>query len=180
MVPAIDQSECEIPLCYSLNKRAEILEKLHSAHQGITKCRERARQSVWWPNISKDLVKDCPECIKHQSQHVEPLLPIQLPSLPWQRVAADIYHWKGDNHLLIVDYYSRFIEIAHLDCMTTEEVIVRIKAIFARHGIPEELISDNGPQFSSHLSLKFSQEYGFDHITIVRCFPKAMEQLNEL
>ena len=94
--------------------RTEILNKIHGAHQGITKCRERARQSVWWPNISKDLeklVKNCPQCIKHQPQQVEPLIPTQLPSLPWQRVAADIFHWKGDNYLLIVDYYSRFIEI---------------------------------------------------------------------
>ena len=91
------------------------------------------------------------------------LLPTQLPSLPWQRVAADIFHWKWD--LLIVDYYSRFIEIAHLDRMTAEEVIAQIKSIFARHDIPEEFISDNEPQFSSHLFLKFSQENGFDHIT---------------
>ena len=156
--------------------RTEILNKIHGAHQGITKCRERARQSVWWPKISKDLeklVKNCPQCIKHQSQQVEPLIPTQLPSLPWQRVAADIFHWKGDNYLLIVDYYSRFIEIAHLDHMTAEEVISRTKSIFARHGIPEELISDNGPQFSSHSFLKFSQEYGFDHITSSPLFPQS-------
>ena len=156
--------------------RTEILNKIHGAHQGITKCRERARQSVWWPNISKDLeklVKNCPQCIKHQSQQVEPLIPTQLPSLPWQRVAADIFHWKGDNYMLIVDYYSRFIEIAHLDHMTAEEVISRTKSIFARHGIPEELISDNGPQFSSHSFLKFSQEYGFDHITSSPLFPQS-------
>jgi len=156
--------------------RTEILNKIHGAHQGITKCRERARQSVWWPNISKDLeklVKNCPQCIKHQSQQVEPLIPTQLPSLPWQRVGADIFHWKGDNYLLIVDYYSRFIEIAHLDRMTAEEVISRTKSIFARHGIPEEFISDNGPQFSSHSFLKFSQEYGFDHITSSPLFPQS-------
>ncbi|KAL5488977.1 hypothetical protein EMCRGX_G018012 [Ephydatia muelleri] len=156
--------------------RTEILNKIHGAHQGITKCREQARQSVWWPNISKDLeklVKNCPQCIKHQPQQVEPLIPTQLPSLPWQRVAADIFHWKGDNYLLIVDYYSRFIEIAHLDHMTAEEVISRTKSIFARHGIPEELVSDNGPQFSSHSFLKFSQEYEFDHITSSPLFPQS-------
>ncbi|KAL5475949.1 hypothetical protein EMCRGX_G025829 [Ephydatia muelleri] len=68
---------------------------------------------------------------------------------------------------------NSFIEIAHLDHTTTEEVIVRIKAIFARHGIPEELISDNRPQFSSHLFLKFSQEYGFDHITSSPLFSQS-------
>ena len=60
-----------------------------------------------------------------------------------------------------------------MDHTTKEEVIVRIKAIFARHGIPEELISDNGPQFSSHLFLKFSQEYGFDHITSSPLFSQS-------
>eukprot|EP00731_Ephydatia_muelleri_P030059 Em0021g582a len=86
---------------------------------------------------------------------------------------------KADSVCRQVAMYSyrgwpeKFIEIAHLDHTTTEEVIVRIKAIFARHGIPEELISDNRPQFSSHLFLKFSQEYGFDHITSSPLFSQS-------
>ena len=52
-------------------------------------------------------------------------------------------------YLLIIDYYSQYIEIAHLKGATAEEVITHTKSIFARHGIPELVLLDNGPQFSS-------------------------------
>ena len=148
--------------------RKDILNKIHAGHQGITKCRERARQSVWWPGISKELeelVKRCHICCKTQSQRAEPLITTPLPDLSWQKVASDIFEWKKSNYLLIVDYYSRFIEVVRLRCMTADEVILHTNSVFARHGIPEEVISDNGPQFSSKLFQLFSHEYGFHHIT---------------
>ena len=57
--------------------RQDILEKLHTGHQGIVKCRERARQSVWWPGLSTQLmqlVKNCRECCREQKQPAEPLI----------------------------------------------------------------------------------------------------------
>ena len=77
--------------------RETMLEKLHSSHQGITKCRERARESVWWPGLSKQLedrVHKCPECVKAQTQRAQPLKPTPLPHLPWQVVASDLFEWK--------------------------------------------------------------------------------------
>ena len=74
--------------------RARILEQLHAGHQGITKCRQRAKISVWWPGISTqiaDYVRSCTTCVQTQRQHAEPLLPSDLPSLPWQRLAADFF-----------------------------------------------------------------------------------------
>ena len=90
--------------------RSEMLEKLHRGHQGVTKCREWARQSIWWPGLSKqleELVKNCKECCRHQSQRAEPLVPSVLPSLPWQKVAVDLFEWRKHMYLLLIDYYSR-------------------------------------------------------------------------
>ena len=145
----------------------EMLNRLHTGHQGIRKCRERARQSVWWPGLSKqleELVHNCPKCCKLRFQHAEPLVPTTFPSLPWQKVGTDLFVWKGANYLLIVDYFSRFIEIAKLSRdATSSEVIRHTKSIFARHGIPQEVISDNGPQFSAFEYARFSETYGFQH-----------------
>ena len=94
----------------------EILEKLHEGHQGITKTRERARQSVWWPGLSsqiEEMVKNCPTCCKSQSQHVQPLLPSTLPSLPWQRAAMDILEWKKASY---VPPGSRLLLQIYRDC----------------------------------------------------------------
>ena len=76
-------------------------------------------------------------------------------------------------HLLIVDYYSRYIETALLREITAEGVIQQLKSIFARHGIPEKMISDNGPQFSSRAFSKFAKTYGFMQITSSLNFPQA-------
>ena len=74
--------------------RLEILDKLHTGHQGITKCQERARISVWWPGLSKqleELVKVCPECVKAQKQRAQPLIPSTFSDLPWQKIATDLF-----------------------------------------------------------------------------------------
>ena len=155
----------------------EILERIHtSGHQGITKCRERARQSVWWPGLStqlEELVKTCKTCCIHQQQRAEPLIPSELPELPWLKVGTDLFEWKNCNYLLIVDYYSRFIEVALLSKTTAQEVIRHTKSIFARHGIPELVISDNGPQYSSDAYEQFSKEYQFQHETSSPYFPQS-------
>ena len=76
-------------------------------------------------------------------------------------------------YLLIVDYYSRYMEIARLNRQTAEEVINHTKSIFARHGIPEIVISDNGPQFGSEAYRQFAQDFQFEHITSSPYFPQS-------
>ena len=94
--------------------RQSILDKVHTGHQGISKCRERARQSIWWPGLSKqleELVKSCPDCYRVQKERAQPLVPSVFPELPWQKVATDLFEWKHKHYLLIVDYYSRYVTV---------------------------------------------------------------------
>ena len=156
--------------------RKTLLHKLHSGHQGITKCRKRARQSVWWPGLSKqleELVLKCPECVKAQWQRPQPLTPTPLPQLPWQKVATNLFEWKQTTYVLVVDYFSRYIEIARLNRTTTSEVVIHLKSIFARHGIPETLISDNGPQYASREFAEFTKDYEFKYSTSRPYFPQG-------
>ena len=76
------------------------------------------------------------------------LIPTSLPSHPWQKVAADIFILKGQEYMVIVDYFSRYPEVQKLKSTTTQGIINVLKAAFARHGISETFRSDNGPQFS--------------------------------
>ena len=79
----------------------------------------------------------------------EKLQPSPLLRLPWQKVGTDLFEWNNAVYLLIVDYYSRWIEVAKLAKATAAEVVRHTSSIFARHGIPELVISDNGPQYTA-------------------------------
>ena len=132
--------------------RLDIIEKLHAGHQGFTKCQRRAKQSVWWPQIRKDIdlrVTKCIVCSKHRPQQPEPLLPTPFLDRPWQKVGTDIFEWEKSSYLIVVDYYSRYIEVARLSSTTSKSVVQHLRSIFSHHRIPEIILSDNGPQFAS-------------------------------
>ena len=148
--------------------RLETLTQIHKGHLGITKCRERARQCVWWPGMSQhiaEMVRNCQTCRRHSNVVKEPLMRSEFPSRPWERVGSDLFHFESQWYLLLVDYHSRFVEIAPLSHLNSVCVIENMKSVFARHGIPEMLISDNGPQYASEEFKKFVQSYAFIHTT---------------
>ena len=71
----------------------EILNNMHEGHQGIIKCRARAR-SVWWSDLSRDIqsfVNRCNVSVKYRINLIEPLLQSTLPHRPWQKVAGDLF-----------------------------------------------------------------------------------------
>lgn len=121
----------------------------------------------------ENLVKNCTECCREQRQRHQPLIPSPLPELPWQKVATDLFEWKQHMYLLIVDYYSRYIEIARLKSTNADEVITHTKGIFARHRIPEVVLSDNGPQFASAAYRQFAENFQFEHITSSPYYPQS-------
>ena len=84
--------------------RKEILERIHNGHMGITKCRELANQSVWWPHVSKDIQDRVATWEKRLSQAREPVLPSSLPDRPFQKAGMDLCEFRGLQYLVIVDY----------------------------------------------------------------------------
>ena len=84
--------------------RSDILHQLHEAHVGIDKTRLHMPESVYWPNIYKDIeimVKCCAVCQESQTEHSQqPLLAHDVPSTPWTKVASNLFQIKEDNYLL--------------------------------------------------------------------------------
>ncbi|XP_062506255.1 uncharacterized protein K02A2.6-like [Corticium candelabrum] len=143
---------------------------------GITKTLDRAKAAVWWPGMSsqlKETVENCTVCSKERSNGAEPLIPTPLPSRPGQYVGTDLFEWKGHSYLLVVDYMSRYPEIVRPSDATSNIVIEHMKSFFSRHGIPEEVRSDNGPQYSSAAVAKFASKYKFSHITSSPLHPQS-------
>ena len=157
--------------------RLEILDRIHEGHQGITKCRERAKQSVWWPGMSKqiqDMIECCRVCNEHKKNSREPLIPTPFPDRPWQTIGLDFFKLKSVDYLIVVDYYSRFIELGAMNKNKTISEVSRVlKSLFARHGIPETLRSDNGPPFDSAEYLALARDWGCNIITSSPTFPRS-------
>ena len=86
-----------------------------------------------------------------------------------------MFYWKGSAYLLITDYYSRYIETAklRLSSESPSEVICHTKSILARHGIPKEIVSDNGPQYSSLEYKNLVREYKILHTTSSPKYPQS-------
>ena len=87
--------------------------------------------------------------------------------------AIDLFHWNGMEYWLIANLYSKFRIIRKLTNISSSTIINRLKGIFDEHGIPERLISDNGPQYSSEEFRVFSARYGFDHVTSSPLYPRS-------
>lgn len=123
--------------------RNDVLAKLHEGHLGIVKCKARARESVWWTGLSQqvnDMVLRCRTCIQERYNPKVPLQPTACPQRPWQKLGSDLFTLEGKTYLLVVDYFSRFVEIALLCHTRSTDVITHLKSMFARHGIPETMM----------------------------------------
>lgn len=159
----------------SLHK--EMLQKIHEGHLGEVKCKRRAREVMYWPRINHDIhqtTASCELCLTYRpKQQAEPLMPHPVPSRPYYKVGADLFDWNGKSYIVVTDYFSNYPEVGALQCTSSKAVISYLKTVFARHGIPCELFTDNGPQFSSCEFASFAKEWGFRHSTSSPTYPRS-------
>ena len=88
----------------------------------------------------------------------------KIPDTPWSKVGQDLFLLGKENYLVTVDFYSDYFELDLLKDTTAETVINATKSHFARHGIAD-MVTDNGPQYSSEQFATFSHEWEFQHTT---------------
>ena len=131
----------------------EMIELIHESHQGIERCKRKARRVLYWPEMTRDIetaVQSCAVYLRYRrSKPKEPMIPHTAPERAWQKL-ADVMTFCKKDYVLTVDYYSKCVELYHLQDKTAQSIIVGLKSFFARHGISGELVSDNMP-FGSRL-----------------------------
>ena len=128
------------------SKRLEALKVLHLGHYAVDKMQLRALETVYWPGINEDILKQyqsCKTCIKHSKPQTCP-----TPELPWHTVATDLFEIKNSKYLLLVDYYSRFPVLHKLGSTTSKVLVQEMKAVFTKLGVPNVIISDGGLQYT--------------------------------
>ena len=143
----------------------------------MEKCRKRAREVMYWPGINNeitDMVTNCGTCAKYRSaQQAEPLKQHAMVNRPWEKICADLFVLDGKNYLVMTDYFSNYPEVSALPSTNAASVINVMKSVFARHGIPNEVFSDNGPQFASAEFERFAKNWDFVHTTSSPMFPQS-------
>jgi transposase InsO family protein len=160
------------------NAQEHILQQLHTAHLGQEKTKLLAREIVYWIDINRDidrLIQGCKICQHYQpSQAAEPLLPHDIPTKPWSVVATDIFQFDGSNWLIIADMYSKYPIVRKLPQHAPSSTIARLmKQLFGEFGIPEKIVSDNGPHFVSESFRSFTQAWEKHHVTTSPRRPQA-------
>ena len=147
----------------------ELLRRIHNSHLGVNGCLDRARECLYWPAMTGDIKNHVSTCEAsgeyERSQSKETLKSDETPSWLWQYVAVDLFELEGKSYLVTSDYFNNFFELDNLGSTSSVHVIRKLKAHFARHTIPEQLVTDNGPQSTSSDFLKFSKEWDFEHRT---------------
>ena len=167
--------------------RGHILQELHRDHPGSSRMKSLARSFVWWPGMDKgleNLAKACSSCQRNKHAPVPaPLHPCTWPTKPWQRIHMDFAGpLMGTSFLVIVDAHSKWPEVFEMSSTSTSKTITVLRQLFAKYGLPEQVVSDNGPQFTSDEFRHFVKDNGIKHI---RCAPYhpasngAVERFNQ-
>lgn len=134
------------------------------------------QESVWWPGKGRQLeglVNQCSVCRKYRRNHAEPLTAPELPDYPLQKVASDRLFCRRKTYLIVIDYYSRYIEVSLLASNKSQSIIASLKTVFSVFGIPETFLSDNGPNYVSKDFVNFTKDYGFTHVTSSPLYAQA-------
>lgn len=149
--------------------RSRVLSELHTGHPGVVKMKAVARSYVWWPGIDaqiEQVSKTCQPCqLTQKAPGPAPLHPWTWPGSPWQRIHVDFAGpFQGQMFLVVVDAHSKWPEVHLMSSTTTTKTIQVLRGLFSRYGLPEVLVSDNGPQFTSHEFESFMKGNGVKHI----------------
>ncbi|XP_059209654.1 uncharacterized protein K02A2.6 [Centropristis striata] len=159
--------------------RRQTLMLAHEGHQGIVKTKQRLRTKVWWPGIDKEaeeIVRSCHACqINSPTSQEVPTTRTELPARPWQMLAVDLCGpFPSGHHLLVLtDYYSRWVSVDILQNPTSMNIINRMRHLFATHGLPECIVTDNGTPFVSKEFKTYLQEHGITHRRVTPYWPQA-------
>ena len=153
-----------------------VLQNIHEGHFGFEKMQLRAREAVFWPGITSDLLQTAQSCEVCQtfsrSQQRETLLPHEVPQGPWEKLGIDFFEFRSSTYLLIADYYSKFPVIRKVRS-TDANATTDLKQVFSEYGVPQTVMTDNGPPFSSKEFAAFANQYRFGHITSSPRYPQS-------
>lgn len=157
--------------------RSRVLQWGHSSllscHPGVSRTLSLITQRFWWPSLredTRDFVSACPVCARNKVSRSPPmglLRPLPVPHRPWSHVSMDFVTGlpPSQGKTVILTVVDRFSKMAHFIALpklpsareTAETVLFHV---FRLHGLPQDVVSDRGPQFASRFWKEFCKLLG--------------------
>ena len=166
-------SRVVIPLVF----RERTLSELHWEHPGICGMKAIARTCVWWHKIDEDVeraMRSCTVCqsVRNTPSHA-PLIPWKWPTRLFQLIHIHFCQEGKDSFLVVFDSHSKWIDVKHMTSTTTQHTLNELRLMFALYGFPEEVVSNNGPQFTSNEFASFMSKNGIKHTLVPPYHPQS-------
>lgn len=157
--------------------RGQMLEELHNQHLGMSQMKSFARSFVWWPGLDAQIeqrVAGCQTCMAMSNKPpAAPLQPWPWPTQVWERLHIDFAEWNQQHFLILIDSFSKWVEVFHMTTTTTTRTVDVLRSLFAAYGLPKEIVSDNGPQFSASEFKAFTDNNGIKHTRVPPYHPSS-------
>lgn len=161
-----------------------IIKMLHEEHPGICKMKSLARSYVWWPNLDnriEHVVKSCSVCqMTRKSIPKAPLHPWPWATRKWQRVHIDFGQKHGTYFLILIDSYSKWVEVFPMAGTNATKTIEKLRTCFSAYGVPENIVSDGGPPFRSQEFEGFLSSNGINHLFSPPYHPASNGQVESM
>ncbi|XP_053229110.1 uncharacterized protein K02A2.6-like, partial [Podarcis raffonei] len=165
--------------------RKRVLTALHETHPGVVRMKALARSYVWWPGIDREIeawVKHRQAC--QESRPDPPRAPVQSwesARAPWSRLHVDFAGpFQGKTFFIVVDSYTKWLEVALVPSTSTSTAIRVLRKLFATHGLPDTLVSDNGTAFTSGEFQTFTAQNAIRHIRSAPFHPATNGQAERM
>ena len=158
--------------------RARVLQELHTGHLGGSKMKHLARRYVWWPGLDGDLetmVRGCQACAEKRGAPPRTTLHPWEPTLgPWQRIHVDFAGPVENQYMMVVyDSFTKWVEAVVMTSTSAGRTVEELRELFARFGLPLQVVTDNGPQFTSAEFANFLSVNGVRHIRTAPYHPAS-------
>ena len=150
--------------CYPWNVSLDrLLDELHQEHHVICHMKSLAREYLWWPGLDADIAQRVSGChVCASVSKLPPKAPLHLwkwPTKPWERIHIDFFEKDKSTFLIVIDAYSKWLEVIPMTSVTSLKTIEVLCSLFAHFGLPKEVVSDNGPQLASEEFAQFLKQW---------------------
>ena len=157
--------------------KQKYINEVHSGHMGVEATLKKAREFIFWKGYSADIQEAVEKCGICQSQDrrssTRQKYVSEVPPHPWHTLGSDLFYFKRNDFLIVVDYFSKFLIVRKIPNSTSSAVIKELELIFSEFGRPFIFRSDNGPCYSSEEFKFFMQNWLIEHRTSSPHYPQS-------